>query len=110
MMNQMLTFAGVRDELDTRIESFFEGKAELRQAQTDENKRLAEINQERIKKRKEEREKEKEKKLIADENKDKKEVLAGGKTTRLQEKAIVAKEKEEQDKQQEKEKEKKLIA
>merc|ERR1711974_556129 len=29
MMNQMLTFAGVRDELDTRIESFFEGKAEL---------------------------------------------------------------------------------
>ena len=101
MMNQMLTFAGVRDELDTRIESFFEGKAELRQAQTDENKRLNEINQERIKKRKEEREKEKEKKLIADENKDKKELTAAGKTTRLQEKAIVAKEKVEQDKQQE---------
>ena len=101
MMNQMLTFAGVRDELDTRIESFFEGKAELRQTQADENKRLAEINQERIKKRKEEREKEKEKKLIADENKDKKEVVVAGKTTRLQEKAIVAKEKVEQDKQQE---------
>merc|ERR1719220_2471253 len=91
MMNQMLTFAGVRDELDTRMESFFEGKAELRQAQTDENKRLNEINQERIKKRKEEREK----------NKDKKELTAAGKTTRLQEKAIVAKEKVEQDKQQE---------
>ena len=101
MMNQMLTFAGVRDELDTRIESFFEAKAELRQTQTDENKRLAEINQERIKKRKEEREKEKEKKLIADENKDKKEVNVAGKTTRLQEKAIVAKEKVEQDRQQE---------
>merc|ERR1711881_403019 len=66
MMNQMLTFAGVRDELDTRIESFFEAKAELRQTQTDENK-------------------------------DKKEVNVAGKTTRLQEKAIVAKEKVEQD-------------
>ena len=104
MMNQMLTFAGVRDELDTRIESFYESKAELRQTQADENRRLTEINQERIKKRKEEREKEKEKKLIADENKDKKEALGAGKTTRLQEKAIVAKEKEEQDKKLEKDK------
>ena len=100
MMNQMLTFAGVRDELDNRMESIHETKMELKAANAEENKRLNELDKERIRKKKEEKEKEKEKKLIEEENKDKKD--AGGApnlTTRQQEKAIVAKEKEEQDKQ-----------
>ena len=99
MMNQMLTFAGVRDELDNRMESIFDTKAELKATVAEENKRLAELDKERIRKKKEEREKEKEKKLIEDENRDKKETASANLTTRQQEKAIVAKEKEEQDKQ-----------
>ena len=101
MMNQMLTFAGVRDELDTRIENIFETRQELKATCAEENKRLAELEKERIKKKKEDREKEKEKKLTEDENKDKKEV--DGQmvlTTRQQEKEILAKEREEQDKKQ----------
>ena len=50
MMNQMLTFAGVRDELDTRMENIFETRAELKAACAEENKRLAELEKERIKK------------------------------------------------------------
>ena len=100
MMNQMLTFAGVRDELDNRMENIFETRAELKAACAEENKRLAELDKERIKKKKEEREKEKEKKLIEDENKDKKEGESQviPLTTRQQEKEIMAKEREEQDK------------
>lgn len=100
MMNQMLTFAGVRDELDNRMESIHETKAELKAANAEENKRLNELDKERIRKKKEEKEKEKEKKLIEEENKDKKDTAgAPNLTTRQQEKAIVAKEKEELDKQ-----------
>merc|ERR1712029_1237757 len=51
MMNQMLTFAGVRDELDNRMGNIFETKAELKQTTTDENKRLQELDRERIKKK-----------------------------------------------------------
>ena len=106
MMNQMLTFAGVRDELDNRMENIFETRMELRSCNAEENKRLLELERVRIKNKKEEREKEKEKKLIEDENKDKKEDVntALPKTTRQQEKAIVAKEKEEMDKQIQKDK------
>merc|ERR1712025_250161 len=81
MMNQMLSFAGVRDEVDTRFENLFEAKQELRDATAEENKRLKELKQEEINKAKEERQKlmeerlkeaknkknEKEKKLIEDE-------------------------------------------
>ena len=102
MMNQMLSFAGVRDELDNRMESIFETKAELKASTAEENKRLNELEKERIKKKKEEKEKEKEKKLIEEENKDKKEAIAAHLTTRQQEKAIVAQEKEEMDKQYQK--------
>merc|ERR1712243_18750 len=48
------------------------------------------------------KEKEKEKKLIEEENKDKKEAIAAHLSTRQQEKAIIAKEKEEMDKQTQK--------
>merc|ERR1712130_956333 len=67
MMNQMLSFAGVRDELDNRMENIFETKAELKASTAEENKRLNELEKERIKKKKEEKEKEKEKKLIEEE-------------------------------------------
>merc|ERR1712142_744407 len=57
MMNQMLSFAGVRDEVDTRFENLFEAKQELRDATAEENKRLKELKQEEINKAKEERQK-----------------------------------------------------
>lgn len=126
MMNQMLSFAGVRDEVDTRMENFFESRQELKDATTEENKRVKEIKAEEWNKVKEERQKlmeerlkeaenkknEKEKKLKDDENKEgaeakkeeeKKETPALTLTTRQQEAALVAKEKEEQDKVQEEE-------
>merc|ERR1712242_126881 len=86
MMNQMLTFAGVRDELDNRMENIFETRMELRSCNAEENKRLLELERVRIKNKKE------------DVN------TALPKTTRQQEKAIVAKEKEEMDKQIQKDK------
>jgi len=121
MMNQMLSFAGVRDEVDTRMENVFETRQELKEAMAEENKRLRELKQEEINRVKEERQKlmeeklkeaenkknEKEKKLTEDENKDianapkkdeKKETPALTLTTRQQEAALVAKEKEDQEK------------
>ena len=120
MMNQMLSFAGVRDEIDTRFENFFEAKQELRDATAEENKRLKELKQEELNRIKEERQKimeerlkeaenkknDKEKKLMEDEkgvNKkvDEKVVEAPALTTRQQEAALAAKEKEEKEKQEE---------
>jgi len=133
MMNQMLSFAGVRDEIDTRMENFFEARQELKDATTEENKRLRELKQEEWNRVKEERQKvmeerlkeaeskknEREKKLVEDE---KKEVIETKKeedapaprptrqqeaaltlTARQQEAALAAKEKEEQDKLMEEE-------
>jgi len=119
MMNQMLSFAGVRDEIDTRMENYFEAKQDLRDATVEENKRLKEIKQEEVNKAKEERQKlmeerlkeaetkknEKEKKLQEDENKssDKKSETVSHLTTRQREAAVAAKEKEDQEKVQEEE-------
>jgi len=122
MMNQMLSFAGVRDEVDTRFENLFEAKQELRDATAEENKRLKELKQEEINKAKEERQKlmeerlkeaenkknEKEKKLIEDEKGVSKKgeekgnaAVAPTLTTRQQEAALAAKEKEEKEKLEE---------
>ena len=109
MMQQMLTFAGVRDEIETRMESMLDAGKELREAQAEENKRLARNHAENVKRRKEERLKmqeknlkeaenkknEKEKKLIKDEK------GGGGEagtalSTRQQEKVMAAREKEEE--------------
>lgn len=116
MMNQMLTFAGVRDEVDTRFENLFESKQELKDATAEENKRLKELKQEELNRVKEERQKlmeerlkeaenkknEKEKKLIEEEKGEGKKVeekeAAPALTTRQQEAALAAKEKESQDK------------
>jgi len=121
MMNQMLSFAGVRDEVDTRFENFFEAKQELRDATAEENKRLRELKQEELNRAKEERQKlmeerlkeaenkknDKEKKLMEDEKGESKKVEekveAPALTTRQQEAALAAKEKEEKDKQEEEE-------
>eukprot|EP00092_Neocalanus_flemingeri_P010571 GFUD01011387.1.p1 GENE.GFUD01011387.1~~GFUD01011387.1.p1 ORF type:complete len:1574 (+),score=621.92 GFUD01011387.1:101-4822(+) len=130
MMNQMLSFAGVRDEVDTRMENVFETRQELKDAQAEENKRLREVKQEEWNRVKEERQKimeerlkeaenkknELEKKLKDDENKDstepkkeepkkdeKKEAPVLTLTTRQQEAAIVAKAKEEEEKVSEEE-------
>merc|ERR1719318_1367204 len=115
MKDQMLSFAGVRDEVDTRMENFFEARQELKDATTEENKRVKELKAEEWNRVKEERQKlmeerlkeaenkknEKEKKLKDDENKDgvkkeeeKKETPAVTLTTRQQEAALVAKEQE----------------
>merc|ERR1712013_836722 len=40
MVNQMLSFAGVRDEIDTRNENVWETRVELRRCRADENKRI----------------------------------------------------------------------
>jgi len=122
MMNQMLSFAGVRDEVDTRFENFFEAKQELRDATAEENKRLKELKQEELNRAKEERQKlmeerlkeaenkknDKEKKLMEDEKGESKKVIekvveAPALTTRQQEAALAAKEKEEKEKQEEEE-------
>merc|ERR1712018_136611 len=42
MVNQMLSFAGVRDEIDTRNENVWETRVELRRCRADENKRIKE--------------------------------------------------------------------
>merc|ERR1712013_283314 len=69
MMNQMLSFAGVRDEIDSRFENFFEAKQELRDATAEENKRLKELKQEELNRIKEERQKMMEERLKEAENK-----------------------------------------
>merc|ERR1712079_308023 len=69
MMNQMLTFAGVRDEVDTRFENFFEAKQELKDATAEENKRLEELKQEELNRVREERQKLMEERLKEAENK-----------------------------------------
>merc|ERR1719318_1737427 len=86
MKDQMLSFAGVRDEVDTRMENFFEARQELKDATTEENKRKDDENKDSVKKEEE-----------------KKETPAVTLTTRQQEAALVAKEKEEQEKVQEEE-------
>merc|ERR1712013_621756 len=69
MMNQMLSFAGVRDKIDSRFENFFEAKQELRDATAEENKRLKELKQEELNRIKEERQKIMEERLKEAENK-----------------------------------------
>merc|ERR1719187_2629 len=84
LMNQMLTYAGMRDEIDTRLENMIEAKTELREATFAENRRIKEDEAVEKQKKKEERmkiieerlkaeeqiRKNREEKLKADENKD----------------------------------------
>lgn len=62
MVNQMLTFAGVRDELDERYETMWESHLELKSCRAEENKRIKEHETEEKKIAKEERIKLKEEK------------------------------------------------
>merc|ERR1712013_32409 len=57
MVNQMLSFAGVRDEIDTRNENVWETRVELRRCRADENKRIKEHETEEKRIAKEERKK-----------------------------------------------------
>ena len=57
MVNQMLSFAGVRDEVDARYESVLEARAELREVRAEENKRIKEQEAEEKMIAKEERKK-----------------------------------------------------
>merc|ERR1712106_199405 len=50
MMNQMVSFAGVKDEIDARYDSLFESRAELKESTIEENKRLRELENEKKKK------------------------------------------------------------
>merc|ERR1719427_1641361 len=94
MMNQMLSFAGVRDEIDNRFENLFETRQELKDATTEENRRIRELKTEEWNRMKEERQKlmeerlkeaenkknEKENKLKEEENKDSTELKKEEKT------------------------------
>merc|ERR1711874_62470 len=99
LMNQMLTYAGMRDEIDTRLENMIDAKTELREATFAENRRIKEDEaaekqrkkeermkmiedrlkaEEQFRKEKEEREKEKEKEeLEKEENKENKDEQKG---------------------------------
>ena len=57
MVNQMLSFAGVRDEIDTRNENVWETRVELRKCRAEENKRIKEHEVEEKRIAKEERKK-----------------------------------------------------
>jgi len=69
MMNQMLSFAGVRDEIDNRFENLFETRQELKDATTEENRRIRELKTEEWNRMKEERQKLMEERLKEAENK-----------------------------------------
>ena len=57
MVNQMLSFAGVRDEIDARNENVWETRVELRKCRAEENKRIKEHETEEKRIAKEERKK-----------------------------------------------------
>ena len=57
MVNQMLSFAGVRDEIDARNENVWETRVELRKCRAEENKRIKEHEVEEKRIAKEERKK-----------------------------------------------------
>ena len=57
MVNQMLSFAGVRDEIDARNENVWETRVELRKCRAEENKRIKEHDVEEKRIAKEERKK-----------------------------------------------------
>ena len=72
LMQQILCFASVRDEVDERFNEVIDMKAELRLQQITENKRIRQMEEDERKKRKEERMKEQEEQLKLKENKEEK--------------------------------------
>lgn len=63
LMNQMMTYAGVRDEIDTRLENMYEAKTELREVTFQENRRIRQEQEEEKRLNKEKRMKEVEERL-----------------------------------------------
>jgi len=63
LMNQMMTYAGVRDEIDTRFENMLEAKTEMREITYQENRRIRQEEEEEKRIKKEKRMKEIEERL-----------------------------------------------
>jgi len=63
LMNQMMTYAGVRDEIDTRYDDMYEAKTELREITFQENRRIRQEEEEEKRVKKEKRMKEVEERL-----------------------------------------------
>merc|ERR1711956_25823 len=68
LMNQIVSYATVRDEIDEKFNDMLEAKADLRQHTIDENKRQRQVDEAERLERKKEREEKKEAWLKAQEN------------------------------------------
>jgi len=97
LMAQMLTYAGVRDEIDTRMDNMIEAAKDVREAVVVENRRIREQEAEEKRERKEEKNKKKEETLKEAINKnpeEKKEIM----TDRQKEAIKVEEERKEKEK------------
>ena len=106
MVNQMLSFAGVRDEIDTRNENVWETRVELRRCRADENKRIKEHETEEKRIAKEERKKLLEEKVKEAEAKKQKKNNALEDRLKKEENSVIQKEVETVQKSPEKKQEK----